>query len=97
MNLKRIMESEKKASSKKLHIVCFHLYTTLEMMKIKKCRTDEWLPGAKMGVDGREEGVSMGGQHARWRKALYLDCISVDILVVMFYYSSVNVSSGETG
>ena len=53
MNLQRIILSEN--SQSQFHTVSFHLYKILEMTKLWKWRTDEWLSGAK-------EEVMVGGE-----------------------------------
>lgn len=48
VKLKEITRSETKHSRKMLRTVWFHLFDILEVTKLYRCRTDEWLQGVKI-------------------------------------------------
>lgn len=90
MNLKGKKVSEK-AILKSVQVVLFHLDNILEMTKLQKYRTDEWLPVFKEGVSIERKSLLLQRRKMKSscgdRNILYCNCVFGYISLHMCYIS----------
>ena len=95
-NVKWYSHSEKQLGSYLLYCLLQVTYyiipltNILEMRKLQKSRPDYWLPGVRKRMEVGEKWVWLQKDNMRNAcvdgNTLYLDCISVSVVVVTLYY-----------